>query len=101
MNVRAWMVQWVFVVWMVLVVSALMVVYSKFTLRGKVSELQILSSQLSDAQVELGQLMLEQGTVASYDRVERYASQELQMRAPEYDEVVWLGMHHVWLGMRN
>jgi len=89
-NMRAWMVPTLFIAWIFVVISALMVVYCKFTLRSKVSELQVLSSALNGVQVELGQLMLEQGTVASYDRVERISRESLQMRAPQYDEIVWL-----------
>lgn len=90
MNGRAWIANVTMITWVFVVISALMVVYCKHTLRTKVSELQMLGAELDNKQVELGQLMLEQGTVASYDRIEQYASKQLNMRAPHYDEVVWI-----------
>ncbi len=78
------------VAWAFVVVSALMVVHCKHTLRSKVSELQSLSAELERAQVELGQLLLEEGTVASYDRIDRYSADALKMRAPTHSDTIWL-----------
>jgi cell division protein FtsL len=78
------------ITWVFVVVSALMVVYSKHSTRVKTAELQRLNAQLDKSQVELGRLLLEEGTVASYERIDHYSANVLKMRAPNHIDTIWI-----------
>ena len=70
------------------VVSALGVVFASFETRRLVAQHQQLLSAKNDMQVEWGQLLLEQSTWGSYNRVEQLAGDKLQMRVPSPSEIV-------------
>ncbi len=70
------------------VVSALAVVYSKFQSRVLFTQLQDLNQAQDRMDVEWGQLQLEQSTWAAHGRIERLASQRLQMILPEAEQIV-------------
>ena len=76
--------------WVALVGSALMVVNTKYQLRGHVAELQSIAAEKVEAQVALGQLLLEQATVADYDRIENYSRDQLLMKAPLISDTIEL-----------
>lgn len=68
--------------------SALAVVYSSFETRRLVAQHQQLLNAKNDMQVEWGQLLLEQSTWGSYNRVEQLAGSKLKMRVPSPNEIV-------------
>ncbi len=82
--------QWLLVIvaTTVVVVSGLGVVFSSFEARRLVAQHQQLLSAKNDMQVEWGQLLLEQSTWGSYNRVEQLAGDKLQMRVPSPSEIV-------------
>lgn len=69
-------------------VSALGVVYSSFEARRLVAQHQQLLDKKNAMQVEWGQLLLEQSTWGSYNRVEQLAGSKLKMRVPSPSEIV-------------
>ncbi|MEZ5505398.1 MAG: cell division protein FtsL [Gammaproteobacteria bacterium] len=69
-------------------VSALGVVYSSFEARRLVAQHQQLLNMKNAMQVEWGQLLLEQSTWGSYNRVEQLAGAKLKMRVPSPSEIV-------------
>ena len=71
-----------------LITSALAVVYSAHQYRLFFKQQQQLVQQWDELQVEWGQLLLEQGALAANSRVESVATRRLQMRVPERIEVV-------------
>lgn len=68
--------------------SALGVVYSSFETRRLVAQHQQLLNEKNAMQVEWGQLLLEQSTWGSYNRVEQLAGSKLKMRVPSPNEIV-------------
>lgn len=68
--------------------TALAVVYSSFETRRLVARHQQLLSSKNTMQVEWGQLLLEQSTWGSYNRVEQMAATKLHMRVPSPSEIV-------------
>ena len=64
---------------MVVVVSAVGVVYSKHTGRELFIELQALANERDSMDVEWGQLQLEQSTLTTQGQVERAARDQLGM----------------------
>ena len=81
---------WLLVVIAITLVSltALAVVYSSFETRRLVAQHQQLLNEKNAMQVEWGQLLLEQSTWGSYNRVEQLAGTKLQMRVPSPNEIV-------------
>ncbi|MBV1787082.1 cell division protein FtsL [Marinobacterium sp. D7] len=64
-------------------VSALMVIYSAYEYRNLFNRHQVLSSQGDELQVEWGQLLLEESAWSANNRVETQAEKKLDMRIPE------------------
>lgn len=82
---------WLNAALLVLVVaSALAVVYSTHCSRQLFGELQMLQADANQLQVEWGQLLLEESTWSTPGRVERLAKRRLHMRPPEFKEMVVL-----------
>jgi len=81
---------WFFVaaVALLVVLSALSVIYSTYQTRKLVAEFQQLQNMRNDMEVEWGQLLLEQSTWGSFNRVERLASKRLKMIVPEPNKIV-------------
>lgn len=74
---------------MVLVmVSALGVIYAKHQSRKLFVELQALHKVRDDMDIEWGQLQLEQSTLATHSRIEGTAGAKLGMVIPEANQVV-------------
>ena len=70
------------VLWLAVLVSALGVVHGKQQARNRFNELQKLTTQRDDLDIEWSQLQLEQSTWATHGRVERVAHDELGMVTP-------------------
>lgn len=73
---------------LLVLVSALGVVYVEHRARTVFVELQALREARDALEVEWGRLQLEQSTWATHGRVERIAGQRLDMYIPAPDEVV-------------
>lgn len=69
-------------------VSALSVVYVKYESRKLFIQLQALQSRRDQMNVEWGRLQLEQSTWATHSRIERVARDRLGMVTPSPDSVV-------------
>lgn len=76
------------VLWIAVLVSALSVVYVTFDVRQHTQQLAELNDRAQTLQIETGQLLLEKSALAAYARVERIATQELNMRVPTGHEIV-------------
>ena len=74
-----------------LLVSSFGVIYSTYQTRKLIAEFQHLQNQRNELQTEWGQLLLEQSTWGSFNRVERLASNKLNMRVPDPQQVVMIG----------
>ncbi len=74
----------------VVIVSALFVVYQKHYSRQLFTEMQQLDKQLDDYEVEWGKLQLEQTTLAGYGRVEFKARKNLGLVLPGKESVVYV-----------
>ena len=70
--------------------SAIMLVYTKHQSRKLYVELQQLKYQVDDLNTEWGQLQLEQSAWSDHGRIERIARTRLSMVMPESDEVVFI-----------
>ena len=81
MRVAAWRLT-VAALWLAVLASALGVVYGKQQARNRFSELQKVTTQRDDLDIEWGQLQLEQSTWATHGRVERVAHDDLGMVTP-------------------
>ncbi len=77
----------VVVIALVLMVSAMAVVYAKHRSRGLFIELQGLQRDRDRMEVEWGRLQLELATLANPGYVERIAREKRNMRVPDPDEV--------------
>lgn len=71
-----------------LIGSALMVIWSAHQYRLFFNQQQELVQQWDELQVEWGQLLLEQGALAANSRVESVAIKRLEMIVPEQVEVI-------------
>ena len=81
MTMRAWQAV-VAALWVLLLGSSLAVVYGKHAARNQFTELQNLTRERDELDIEWGQLQLEQSTWATHGRVERVARDELKMLIP-------------------
>jgi cell division protein FtsL len=75
------------VLWVAVLASALGVVHGKQQARNHFNELQRLTTQRDDLDIEWGQLQLEQSTWGTHARVERVAHDELGMVTPSASEL--------------
>ena len=82
MSISAWRMV-VAALWVAVLGSSLGVVYAKHEARSKFNELQKLTQQRDDLDIEWGQLQLEQSTWATHGRVERVAHDDLGMVTPQ------------------
>jgi cell division protein FtsL len=76
------------VLWVLVVASALAVVDSTQQVRKRVDRLEVLRREAAEAQVEWGKYLLEQSALAAYGRIERAATNELNMQVPGAEQIV-------------
>lgn len=74
--------------WVLVVVSALLVVGVTQDVRERTSELEVLRREAAELDVQWGQYLLEQSTWASYARVEKVAREELDMLEPGPEQII-------------
>lgn len=72
--------------------SALGVIYSSYKARQLVAEFQQLQDQRNAYQEEWGQLLLEQSTLGAFSRVEQLAGKELKMAVPSPEQTVMVNL---------
>ena len=77
----------VFVVAMVCVASAMALVYTKHESRKLFIELEGLTRERDELNIEWGQLQIEQSTWATHARIERVALEELSLVRPEATDI--------------
>ena len=73
---------------LVVVITAVAVVYSKHQARKLFVELQSLGNERDDMDIEWGQLQLEQSTLTTHGQVERAAREQLDMVGLSADNMV-------------
>lgn len=71
----------------VCVISAIALVHTKHESRELFIELEALSGTRDRLNIEWSQLQLEQGTWATHARIEKVASEELQLERPQASEI--------------
>jgi cell division protein FtsL len=74
-------------VWVLLLASAIAVVWSRHETRSLFIEMQALSAERDALDIEWGQLKLEQSAWSTHGRVEQTARVNLKMVIPRPDEV--------------
>lgn len=77
-------------VFMVVLSSAVLLVYSKHQSRKLFVELQALKHQVDALNTEWGQLQLEQSAWSGHGRIEQVARERLSMVMPGAEEVVFI-----------
>ncbi|MDJ0907787.1 MAG: cell division protein FtsL [Woeseiaceae bacterium] len=82
MSERREPVLWVFIFAAVCVVSALALVYTKHEARTLFVELESLTHERDDLNIEWGQLQIEQSTWATHARIEQVATEDLELLRP-------------------
>lgn len=76
------------VLWVLVVVSALLVVGVTQDVRLRTGQLEVLRREAAELDVQWGQYLLEQSTWASYSRVEKIAREELDMVEPGPEQII-------------
>lgn len=72
---------------MVCLVSAMAIVYTKHESRKLFVELEDLTTERDELNIEWGQLQIEQSTWATHARIERVAVEEMSLVRPQSDEI--------------
>jgi cell division protein FtsL len=87
MNARQQPFLLMFVFAIVCVLSALALVYTKHESRKLFVELEQLTHERDDLNIEWGQLQIEQSTWAQHARIEQVATEDLSLVRPEATEI--------------
>ena len=72
---------------LVCVVSAIALIYTKHDARRLFIELESLSADRDQLNIEWGQLQIEQSTWATHARIERVAAEDLSLLRPKATEI--------------
>lgn len=75
---------------MVLLISAIAVIASKYRSRSLFIEIQKQETALDNYEIEWGQLQLELTTLTEENRIERIAKEQLKLKLPERKNIVYL-----------
>ena len=70
------------------IASGVGVVYARHQSRALFVQLQTLLKERDALNIEWGQLQLEQSTLATHGRIERLATERLNMQVPAHDEII-------------
>lgn len=76
--------------WLALIASSLAVVYVTYETRVEFNYLESLRREQNKLQVVLGQYLLEESTWASFNRVEKLASERLKMHVPRAERIIMI-----------
>ena len=74
--------------WLIVVFSAIAVVYVTYDTRVKLNELEVLRREHNQLQMAWSQYLLEESTLTAYSRVEKLAKDKLSMKAPTQENSV-------------
>lgn len=77
----------VFVFALVCVLSSMAMVYTKHESRKLFVELEALTQERDELNIEWGQLQIEQSTWATHARIERVATDDLSLARPESSDI--------------
>jgi len=80
----------IFALTLLLLITALAVVYDKYQLRQLFYEIQKAETKLDEHEVEWGRLQLEITMLTAENRVERLATKRLKMVMPLRDEIIYI-----------
>ncbi len=80
----------IFALTLLLLITALAVVYDKYQLRQLFYEIQKAERKLDEYEVEWGRLQLEITMLTAENRVERLATKRLRMVMPLRDEIIYI-----------
>ena len=86
MSLRVWRIA-IAALWIAVLGSSLAVVYGKHQARTRFIELQRLTGERDELDIEWGQLQLEQSTWGTHGRVERVAREDLKMLIPRASDL--------------
>lgn len=75
---------------MVLLISAIAVIASKYHSRSLFIEIQKQETALDNYEIEWGQLQLELTTLTEENRIERIAKKQLKLKIPERKNIIYL-----------
>jgi len=75
---------------LIMLISALCVIYSKYHSRVIFSEIQKQERALDQYEVEWGQLQLELTTLAEQNRVEQVAKEQLKLIMPLREKIIYI-----------
>jgi cell division protein FtsL len=78
------------VLWLALIASSLAVVFVTYEARAEFNQLEALGREQNKLQVVLGKYLLEESTWASFNRIEKIASESLQMRVPKAEHIIMI-----------
>jgi len=78
----------VILLWLGLIASSLAVVFVTYEARSDFNHLEALRREQNKLQVVLGQYLLEESTWASFNRIEKIASESLQMQVPKAKHII-------------
>jgi cell division protein FtsL len=76
--------------WLALIASSLAVVIITYESRVDFNHLEDLRREQNKLQVILGQYLLEESTWASFNRIEKIASERLQMKVPKAERIIMI-----------
>jgi cell division protein FtsL len=76
--------------WLALIASSLAVVVVTYESRAEFNYLEDLKREQNKLQVILGQYLLEESTWASFNRIEKIASERLQMQVPKAERIIMI-----------
>lgn len=77
----------VFVFALVCVLSSMAIIYTKHEARKLFVELETLTHERDELNIEWGQLQIEQSTWATHARIERVATDDLSLARPDSTEI--------------
>jgi cell division protein FtsL len=77
----------VFIFALVCVLSSMAIIYTKHEARKLFVELEALTHERDELNIEWGQLQIEQSTWATHARIERVATDDLSLERPESSEI--------------
>ncbi|WP_236014027.1 cell division protein FtsL [Marinobacterium alkalitolerans] len=72
---------------LLVMISAMMVIFSAYEYRRLFNQHQVLVSQWDELQVEWGQYLLEQSVWSSHNRIETLAADQLNMVVPDTETI--------------
>lgn len=84
---------WLMMLLVAVLVSALAVVYSTNSYRSTFSQMEQQQQQTHSLQLQWGQLLLEQASLATPARIEELATEKLKMILPTAKNTFWLQGH--------